>query len=59
MTTTGTRDLSNRVYASDEARDVAVRKAEEMESTMGSDYPTLVRSMLPSHVSGGFWLVSI
>ncbi|KAL7117084.1 hypothetical protein ACP275_03G048900 [Erythranthe tilingii] len=54
--TYSTRDLSNRVYASEEARDCAVKKAEELESTLGSDYPTLVRSMLPSHVSGGFWL---
>ncbi|KAL0351986.1 UNVERIFIED_CONTAM: B3 domain-containing protein [Sesamum calycinum] len=50
------RDLSNRVYASDEARECAIKKAEELEATLGSDYPTFVKSMLPSHVSGGFWL---
>lgn len=50
------RDLSNRVYASNEARESAVKRAEEMESGLGSDHPTFVRSMLPSHVSGGFWL---
>ncbi|KAL3640339.1 hypothetical protein CASFOL_015307 [Castilleja foliolosa] len=51
-----TRDLSNRVYASDEARDCAIKKAEEKETTLGSEYPSFVRSMLPSHVSGFFWL---
>ncbi|KAH6828962.1 AP2/B3-like transcriptional factor family protein [Perilla frutescens var. hirtella] len=51
-----TRDFSDRVYASDEAREIARKKAEEIESALGSDHPTFVRSMLPSHVSGGFWL---
>ncbi|CAA0822124.1 B3 domain-containing protein [Striga hermonthica] len=50
------RDFSNRVYASDEARERAMGKAEKLESSLGSDHPTFVRSMLPSHVSGGFWL---
>ncbi|KAL1546980.1 B3 domain-containing protein-like protein [Salvia divinorum] len=55
-TTHRTRDFSNRVYASDQARDVAMKKAEGIEASLGSDHPSFVRSMLPSHVSGGFWL---
>ncbi|KAL3840388.1 hypothetical protein ACJIZ3_024979 [Penstemon smallii] len=51
-----TKDISNRVYASDESRECAMKKAEELESGLGSDFPTFVRTMLPSHVSGGFWL---
>ncbi|GFP89996.1 B3 domain-containing protein at5g42700 [Phtheirospermum japonicum] len=50
------RDLSNRVCALDDARECAIKKAEEKETTLGSEYPSFVRSMLPSHVSGGFWL---
>ncbi|KAK9271461.1 hypothetical protein L1049_027052 [Liquidambar formosana] len=50
------RDLSNRVYASDEARAYAIERAEEVQSGLEPHYPTFVRSMLPSHVSGGFWL---
>ncbi|KAL3505186.1 hypothetical protein ACH5RR_035027 [Cinchona calisaya] len=50
------RDLSNRVYASDEARAWAIEKAEKLESTLGGDYPTFVKPMLQSHVTGGFWL---
>ncbi|KAK4481503.1 hypothetical protein RD792_012403 [Penstemon davidsonii] len=44
-----TKDISNRVYASDESRECAMKKAEELESGLGSDYPTFVRTMLPSH----------
>nr|GMD84895.1 B3 domain-containing protein At5g42700-like [Ipomoea batatas] len=50
------RDLSNRVYASDKDRAVATLKAEKLEASLESNVPTFVRSMLPSHVSGGFWL---
>ncbi|CAK9176995.1 unnamed protein product [Ilex paraguariensis] len=50
------RDLSNRVYASDEAREYATKKAEELESSLEADYPTFVKPMLQSHVTGGFWL---
>nr|GMD91440.1 B3 domain-containing protein At5g42700-like [Ipomoea batatas] len=50
------RDLSNRVYASDKDRAIATVKAEKLEASLESNVPTFVRSMLPSHVSGGFWL---
>ncbi|XP_031376631.1 B3 domain-containing protein At5g42700 isoform X6 [Punica granatum] len=50
------RDPSNIVYASNEAREYALEQAEELQSTLGPQYPTLVKTMLPSHVSGGFWL---
>lgn len=51
------RDFSNRVYASDEARAEAMERAANLESGLGSDHPIFVKTMLPSHVSGGFWLV--
>ncbi|GAB4852727.1 hypothetical protein Ancab_016939 [Ancistrocladus abbreviatus] len=50
------RDLSERVYASDEARAYALEKAEELVSNLDASFPILIRSMLPSHVTGGFWL---
>lgn len=52
------RDLSNRVYASYEDRMEAMAKAEKLESDLGVDFPTLVKTMLQSHVTGGFWLVT-
>ncbi|KAF1001840.1 hypothetical protein AG4045_017677 [Apium graveolens] len=49
-------DLANRVYASDEARAAATYKAEELEISLGANYPSFVKPMLQSHVTGGFWL---
>ena len=50
--------LRNRVYASDEARYWATTKAEELEANLEGGYPSFVKPMLQSHVTGGFWLVS-
>jgi 1,6-anhydro-N-acetylmuramate kinase len=56
-TTSTRKDLANRVYASDEAREYATSKGEELQEKLGSDYPTFVKPLTQSHVSGGFWLV--
>ncbi|KAF4376220.1 hypothetical protein F8388_018889 [Cannabis sativa] len=50
------RDLSNRVYASDEARTNALERAEKLLSELESEYPIFIKTMLQSHVTGGFWL---
>ncbi|XP_042449535.1 B3 domain-containing protein Os06g0194400-like [Zingiber officinale] len=50
------RDLDNRVYASDEAREYAQTKAEEVEAGLDSKFPSFVKPMLQSHTTGGFWL---
>ncbi|KAA0060881.1 B3 domain-containing protein [Cucumis melo var. makuwa] len=50
------RDLSNRVYASDGARKRAFERAEQLQSGLEPNYPSFIKSMLQSHVSGGFWL---
>jgi len=52
------RDLSGRVYASDEARAYAIEKAQEVEAELGTTHPSFVKPMLQSHTTGGFWLVS-
>ena len=52
------RDLSNRVYASDEAKAEAIEKAEKKELLLEPAYPIFIKSMLQSHVTGGFWLVN-
>lgn len=51
------RDFSNRVYASYEARTEAMEKADKVLSDLEPEYPAFTKTMLPSHVSGGFWLV--
>ncbi|KAK3024512.1 hypothetical protein RJ639_043704 [Escallonia herrerae] len=50
------KDLSDRVYASDEDRAYAQEKAEDNQIGLGSDFPSFVKPMLQSHVTGGFWL---
>jgi hypothetical protein len=45
------------VYASDEAREKALEKAEKLQSDLDSDHPIFIKTMLQSHVTGGFWLV--
>ncbi|CAI9286848.1 unnamed protein product [Lactuca saligna] len=50
------RDLSNRIYASDEDREYASERAEELHSKLQADFPSFLKPMLISHVSGGFWL---
>ena len=53
------RDLSNRVYASDEDREYAQERAEVLQSGLDPKIPSFVKPMLQSHVTGGFWLVSL
>ncbi|EEF43706.1 DNA binding protein, putative [Ricinus communis] len=50
------RDLLNRIYASDEVRAYAIDRAEKLQSDLESDFPSFVKPMLQSHVTGGFWL---
>ncbi|XP_062177484.1 B3 domain-containing protein At3g19184-like isoform X2 [Alnus glutinosa] len=50
------RDLLNRFYASNEARQDAIERAEQVESGLGSEFPTFLKPMLHSHVTRGFWL---
>ncbi|OVA15792.1 B3 DNA binding domain [Macleaya cordata] len=42
--------------ASEEDRENAREKAEELESTLGNEFPSFVKPMLHSHVYRGFWL---
>ncbi|KAJ8766656.1 hypothetical protein K2173_001176 [Erythroxylum novogranatense] len=48
--------LLNRFYASDEVRTYAIDKAEQLQSSLDSSFPSFVKPMLQSHVTGGFWL---
>ncbi|CAI9781879.1 unnamed protein product [Fraxinus pennsylvanica] len=50
------RDLLNRVYASDEHRQYAIERAEQLQSSLDQDIPNFIKPMLQSHVTGGFWL---
>ncbi|XP_071741941.1 B3 domain-containing protein Os06g0194400-like isoform X2 [Rutidosis leptorrhynchoides] len=49
------KELGNRVYASDEAREYAINKAEELESKLKSGHLSFIKPMFQSYVTGG-WL---
>lgn len=51
--------LLNRKYASDEARLEACLEAETVMKELPKSNPSFVKPMLQSHVTGGFWLVSM
>lgn len=36
----------------------SMKRAEEVQANLPAEYPSFVKLMLKSHVSGGFWLVS-
>ncbi|KAK9109174.1 hypothetical protein Sjap_017234 [Stephania japonica] len=50
------RGQFNGVYASDEARQIAIDRAEELQSSLGDELPSFVKPMVRSHVTGCFWL---
>ncbi|XP_031260349.1 B3 domain-containing protein At3g19184-like isoform X1 [Pistacia vera] len=50
------RDILNRVYASHEERVYAIERAEKIQSNLDSQFPSFIKPMLQSHVTGGFWL---
>ncbi|KMZ58066.1 B3 domain-containing protein [Zostera marina] len=50
------KDLINRVYASEESRDLTERKAYKLMDEKQSGFPSFVKPMSQSHVTGGFWL---
>ncbi|KAA0060880.1 B3 domain-containing protein [Cucumis melo var. makuwa] len=50
------RDFSDQFYASDEARKKAFERALELQSRLEPNYPSCIKSMVRSHVSGCFWL---
>ncbi|GAV75471.1 B3 domain-containing protein/DUF724 domain-containing protein [Cephalotus follicularis] len=40
----------------DEAKSAVMERAEEIQANLAPEFPTMIKYMLPSHVSGGFWL---
>ncbi|CAH2067912.1 unnamed protein product [Thlaspi arvense] len=50
------RDLLNRVYAPDDAKEYAFDRAEKLQSSLEPEFPSFVKQMSQSHVTGGFWL---
>ena len=47
------------VYDTFKAQSCVLERAKEIQATLDSEFPSLVKTMLPSHVTGGFWLVNL
>ncbi|KAI3753157.1 hypothetical protein L2E82_25203 [Cichorium intybus] len=41
---------------SSQAKSAAMERATEVQASLPSEFPSFVKPMLPSHVTGGFWL---
>ncbi|XWS54818.1 hypothetical protein CRYUN_Cryun10bG0121900 [Craigia yunnanensis] len=48
-----TRDY---LYENAELKSAVMERALEVQANLSSDFPNLIKYMLPSHVTGGFWL---
>lgn len=45
-------------HSSVDVNSSAMLRAAEVQANLPCQFPSFVKYMLPSHVSGGFWLVS-
>ena len=45
------------LYENAELKSAVMERALEVQANLSSDFPSLIKYMLPSHVTGGFWLV--
>lgn len=52
------RGPSTIAYASNKAQKNAIWKGKELQTTLGPQGLPIVKTVLPSHVSGGSWLVN-
>ncbi|CAL1391635.1 unnamed protein product [Linum trigynum] len=50
------RATSETVYVNSEVKDAVMKRAQELEASLPRNFPTMIKLMLPSHISGGFWL---
>ncbi|XP_021296244.1 B3 domain-containing protein Os01g0234100-like [Herrania umbratica] len=44
------------MYENDEVKSALMERAVEVQANLSSEFPSLIKYMLPSHVTGGFWL---
>lgn len=54
-----TRVETDHITNGDEAKSSAMERAEKFQRNLPSEIPSFIKFMLPSHITGGFWLVSM
>ncbi|XP_057419405.1 B3 domain-containing protein Os01g0234100-like isoform X2 [Lotus japonicus] len=52
----GESSICSRSTFNNEAQLAAVERAKEIQASLSPEFPSIVKHMLPSHVTGGFWL---
>lgn len=53
------RTTVDSLYHDFQAQSVVMARAKEVQEKLSPSYPSLIKVMLPSHVTGGFWLVNL
>lgn len=53
------RATAESIYDNAKAQSSVLDRAEEVQANLAPEFPSFVKTMLPSHVTGGFWLVMI
>lgn len=52
------RATEDDLYDSYEIKYNVMERAKEVQANLSCEFPSMIKCMLPSHVTGGFWLVS-
>ncbi|OMP00712.1 hypothetical protein COLO4_12449 [Corchorus olitorius] len=50
------RATVDELYENDEVKHAVMERAKEIQANLSSTFPSFIKCMLPSHVTGGFWL---
>ncbi|KAJ8766632.1 hypothetical protein K2173_001152 [Erythroxylum novogranatense] len=43
-------------YSNDQVKSAVSKQAQEVQASLSPQFPSMIKCMLPSHVTGGFWL---
>lgn len=47
------------LYSDEEVKSSVMERAKDVQANLAPQFPSFIKPMLPSHVSGGFWLVNL
>ena len=52
------RTTIDSIYNDRQSRSIVMAQAKEVQAKLPPGFPSFIKVMLPSHITGGFWLVS-
>lgn len=53
------RATYDNLYDNEETKSAVMMQAKHVQANLAPKLPSFIKYMLPSHVSGGFWLVNL